>query len=235
MGDRMLEWMWIVAVCAVALAAASIFILSRKKDNSPAALVRSNDHDENYAQRAASAALESKRRMEQMQREHDSAMQTMQKRTRRAQELVDSSGISDASCELFLIARRWHRDWLRRERNGTITPERLVLPESLQQLVIDQEGAWLNWVDDGAHFRLEFDKSLGRFTIFVEDHNVLCFDASGDPNIGHLMAGDVVSFRAGDWMMRLIDAVGEIRIADLKALHADESDVFGQKMEKINF
>jgi hypothetical protein len=109
------------------------------------------------------------------------------------------------------------------------------LPESLEQLVIDQEGAWLNWMDEGAYFRLEFDKSLGRFTIFVENHNVLCFDASGDPNMGYLKPGDVVSFRAGDWMMRLNDAVGEIRIADLKALHADEFDISGQKMEKINF
>ena len=235
MGDGMLEWIGIGLVVVAALVAASIFVLKRRNDSSPEALVRSNEHDENYAQRAASAALESKRRMEEMQREHDRAMHAMQKRTRRAQELVDNAGIAEAACELFLIARRWHRDWLRRERNGTITPVRLVLPPHLQQLVIDQEGAWLNWTDDGAHFRLEFDKSLGRFTIFVEDHNVLCFDASGDPNQGHLKAGDVVSFRAGDWMMRLNDAVGEIRIADLKALHAEEFEISGQKMEKINF
>ena len=110
-----------------------------------------------------------------------------------------------------------------------------MLPENLEQLIVDQDGAWLNWVDDGARFRLELDKRLNRFTLFVEDHNVLCFDASGDPKLGHLKAGDVVSFRAGDWMMRLNDAVGEVRIADLKALHSEESDVFGQKMQKIKF
>ncbi len=235
MGDGMLEWIGIGVVVAAALVAGAMYAYNRKKDSNPEALVQSNEQEENYAQRAASAALESKRRMEEMQREHDRAMHSMQKRTRRAQELVDNSGIAEAACELFLIVRRWHRDWLRRERSGTITPERLILPPHLHQLVIDQEGAWLNWTDDGAHFRIEFDKSLGRFTIFVEDHNVLCFDASGDPNLGHLKAGDVVSFRAGDWMMRLNDAVGEIRIADLKALHAEEFDISGEKMERINF
>ncbi|MEE8439088.1 MAG: hypothetical protein V3S07_05825 [Micropepsaceae bacterium] len=232
----MQEWIWIAAIAAACAAAAVfIFIAYSKRNSTAATIVRSNDREENYANRAASASLESKRRMEQMQREHYSAMQSMQKRSRRAQELVESSGVSDSACELFLIARRWHRDWLRREREGTIAPERLVLPENLEQLVIDQDGAWLNWVDDGAHFRLELDKRLNRFTLFVEDHNVLCFDASGDAKLGHLKARDVVSFRAGDWMMRLNDAVGEIRIADLKALHADEFDVFGQKMENINF
>lgn len=235
MGDGMLEWIAIGVVVVAALVAGALYALRRNNDGSPETLVQSNEREENYAQRAASAALESKRRMEEMQREHDRAMHSMQKRTRRAQELVENSGISEAACELFLIARRWHRDWLRRERNGTIAPERLILPPHLQQLVIDQEGAWINWTDDGAHFRIEYDKSLGRFTIFVEDHNVLCFDASGDPNLGHLKAGDVVSFRAGDWMTRLNDAVGEVRIADLKALHADEFDISGQKMERINF
>jgi len=227
--------MWIAAIAAAALLAALIFVVSRKRNSTAATIIRTSDREENYAKRASSAALESKRRMEQMQRAHENAIQEMQKRTRKAQELVESSGVSHAACELFLIARRWHRDWLRRERDGTITPERLVLPENLEQLIIDQEGAWLNWVDDGARFRLEFDKRLNRFTLFVEDHNVLCFDASGDPKLGHLNAGDVVSFRAGDWMMRLNDAVGEVRIADLKALHAEESDAFGQKMQKINF
>ncbi len=232
----MQEWFLIAAIAAaVATAAVFIFLVVSKRNSTAVTIVRSNDREEHYANRAASASLESKRRMEQMQREHDSAMQTMHKRTRRAQELVESSGVSDSASELFLIARRWHRDWLRREREGTIAPERLVLPENLEQLVIDQDGAWLNWVDDGAHFRLELDKRLNRFTLFVEDHNVLCFDASGDAKLGHLKAGDVVSFRAGDWMMRLNDAVGEIRIADLKALHADEFDVFGHKMENINF
>lgn len=231
----MQEWIWIAAICAAVLVAAAVFIVSRNNNRTATTIVRSNDREENYAKRAASASLESKRRMEQMQREHDDAMQAMQKRTRRAQELVEGSGVADSACELFLIARRWHRDWLRRERRGTITPERLVLPENLDQFVVDQEGSWLNWVDDGARFRLELDRRLNRFTLFVEDHNVLCFDAAGDPKLGNVKARDVVSFRAGDWMMRLNNAVGEIRIADLKTLHSEEFDIFGQKMENINF
>ncbi len=114
---QMQEWIWIAAIAAAsAVAAVFIFIAYSKRNSTAATIVRSNDREENYANRAASASLESKRRMEQMQREHYSAMQSMQKRTRRAQELVESSGVSDSACELFLIARRWHRDWLRRER-----------------------------------------------------------------------------------------------------------------------
>jgi hypothetical protein len=231
----MQTWIWIATLGAAAMAAAAIFFISRSRNTTATKIVRSNDREENYANRAASASLESKRRMEQMQREHDSAMQEMQKRNRRAQELVEGSGVADAACELFLIARRWHRDWLRREREGTIIPVRLILPENLEQLVIDQDGSWLNWIDDGAHFRIELDKRLNRFTLFVEDHNVLCFDAAGDAKLGNLKARDVVSFRAGDWMMRLNNAVGEVRIADLKTLHSEEFDVFGRKMENINF
>jgi len=148
---------------------------------------------------------------------------------------VDNSGVADASCELFMIVRRWHRDWIRRERRGAILPERLQLPEEIVDLQIDDDANWISWTAHSARFRLGFDKGLGRFSLAVNSHVALVFDAVGDPKIGSLKASDVVSFRAGNWMAVLNETIGEIRIADLKSLHAEEFDMFGEKMQRINY
>ena len=134
-----------------------------------------------------------------------------------------------------MIVRRWHRDWLRRERRGSIIPERLVLPDEIMDLQIDEEGSWVSWTAHGARFRLGFDKGLGRFSLAVNSHVALVFDAVGDAKIGSLRPSDVVSFRAGNWMAVLNETIGEIRIADLKSLHAEEADMFGEKMQRINY
>jgi hypothetical protein len=220
---------------AAAVFAGVLFFFGRRSQDKEIVATASNGREENFVQRAAATSLDWKRRMEEVQYEHENAMQSMQKRTRHAQELVDNSGVADASCELFMIARRWHRDWLRRERRGSITPERLTLPAEISDLQIDEGGSWISWNCHGARFRLGFDPGLGRFSLAVNSHVALVFDAVGDAKLGNLKASDVVSFRAGNWMSVLNETIGEIRIADLRVLHSEEFDVFGQKMERIDY
>jgi len=230
----MLDWISLAGIAGIVFAGV-LFFFGRRGQQKEIVAAAGGGREDSYVHRAAATSLDWKRRMEQVQAEHESSMQSMQKRTRHAQELVDNSGVADAACELFMIARRWHRDWLRRERKGTIQPERLTLPAEITDFQIGDDGTWLAWSAHGARFRLGFDPGLGRFTLSVNSHAALVFDAVGDAKLGSLKARDVVSFRAGNWMSVLNETIGEIRIADLRVLHSEEFDIFGEKMERIDY
>jgi hypothetical protein len=231
----MLEWTW-VAVGGLTLVILVLLLMRPKKQKRQMGPVaRHGDRDDGYAEAAASASTSWKRKLEEVQRDHEGAMQSMQHKARRAQELVSSSGVADAVCELFLMARRWHKDWLRRERRGSIVPPQLTLPPEFSEFSIDESGNGMNWTERRVRFRLDYDKGYNRLKLSVNGSEVLCFDCVGDPGIGNLRPGDVRAFQAGSWMTQVNETAGEIRIADLKTLHAQEFDVSDRRAGNLNF
>jgi len=229
----MAEWVALAVFLAASSAVAVLLYLSfRKRDSAP--LPRMNhDREAAFAQAAATASADWKRRIEEVKLAHDDTMRIMLQKARKAQTLVNDSGVGDAACELLLIVHRWHRDWERRRRQGGILPARLVLPEGLGDILIGDDGSWISWSVNRVPYRLDYDKRPGCVSFLAGAGQVLCLDVLGDPNMGNLRPGDVAVFRAGDWMTKLCEFVGHLRVADLNSLHADEFRFYGQKADRI--
>ena len=73
----MMDWLVLVAVGGITFAAV-LFIFGRRGQSKEVAVATTGGRDENYVQRAAATSLDWKRRLEEVQYEHEDAMQSMQ-------------------------------------------------------------------------------------------------------------------------------------------------------------
>jgi len=185
---------------------------------------------------------------------HRKRMTVIQEKLMKARKMLVESGVSESMTDILRVMWHWPSWSKRDEKNWKI-------PEGLEGEITELDGSeghepaegvkqrkWIEWRWQDTLFKIQLDEfpnytgggsPIGSLCLWVNEKKVLGLDVSLESKSGAeynnwVMFG-VDSLKVDDWMEKIVDLAGRLRIAEEDWRRRYDEDFYGKKAGNVDF